>query len=80
MVENIIIVLVIAVIGYAAYKMFFKKKSVADAMKETVSDIKSAADVNGDGKVDVADVKAAATKAKTAAKKTAKRVTKKKAT
>jgi len=44
------------------------------AVQNTVSAVKSAADVNQDGKVDVEDVKAVAaaakTKAKTAAKKT----------
>jgi hypothetical protein len=41
------------------------------AVENTVEGVKAAADVNKDGKVDVADAKVVATKAKTVAKKAA---------
>lgn len=75
MVESIIIIAVIAFIGYAAYKYFNGAKSMSEAVNSAASDVKetakSAADVNGDGKVDLADAKAAVTKAKTAVNKVA---------
>jgi len=76
MVESIIIIAVIAFIGYAAYKYFKGAKSMSEAVNSAASDVKetakSAADVNGDGKVDLDDVKVAVTKVKTAAKRVAK--------
>ena len=52
----------IAIIGFAGYvlcKMFTKKETAEEAVKETLAEAKAevtkVADVNGDGKVDVAD-------------------------
>jgi hypothetical protein len=76
MIESVIIIAVIAFIGYAAYKYFNGAKSMSEAVNSAASDVKetakSAADVNGDGKVDLADAKAAATKVTEVAKKVAK--------
>ena len=81
MVESIIIIAVIAFIAYAAYKYFKGAKSMSEAVNSAATDVKeaakTAADVNGDGKVDLADAKAAVTKAKTAAKKVATTTTRK---
>lgn len=59
MLDTIFGVVVIAVGGYVVYKMVNKKESVEDAVKETIAEAKAevtkVADVNGDGKVNVAD-------------------------
>ena len=59
MLDTIIGVGIIAVGGYVVYKMFTKKESVQEAVKETIAEAKAeatkVADVNGDGKVNVAD-------------------------
>jgi hypothetical protein len=49
----------------------FDRKDAEQAVVNTVEGVKAVADVNKDGKVDVADAKAVATKAKKAVKKTA---------
>ena len=59
MLDTIIGVAIIGFGGYVVYKMFTKKETVAEAVKETVAEAKAeatkVADVNGDGKVNVAD-------------------------
>ena len=49
----------------------FDRKDAEQAVVNTVEGVKAVADVNKDGKVDVADAKAVAAKAKKAVKKTA---------
>jgi len=59
--EIIIAVVLIGIAGYFAYKVAVGTDPIDDAKK--------AADVNGDGKLDVKDVKAAAKKVRTRAKR-----------
>jgi hypothetical protein len=67
--------LVLGVIGFVVYRIVSEKTDSAFEQNPVVhkveESIKSALDVNKDGKVDVADVKEAATKAKAGAKKAA---------
>jgi len=50
---------IIAFAAYVLYKMFTKKETAQEAVKETLAEAKveatKVADVNGDGKVDIAD-------------------------
>jgi len=73
-IETIIGVAVIIAAGYVVYKMATKKESVQEAVKETLAEAKAAADVNGDGKVDVADAVAVVKKTRAAGKKAAGKV------
>ena len=38
--ETIIIIAFVAIVGYITYKMYFKKESVTEAVKETVQETK----------------------------------------
>ena len=57
--DTIIGIAIIGFAGYVLYKMFTKKETAEEAVKETLAEAKvevtKVADVNGDGKVDVAD-------------------------
>ena len=57
--DTIIGIVIIGFAGYVLYKMFTKKETAEEAVKETLAEAKAevtkVADVNGDGKVDVAD-------------------------
>ena len=57
--DTIIGIVIIGFAGYVLYKMFTKKETAEEAVKETLAEAKvevtKVADVNGDGKVDVAD-------------------------
>lgn len=71
----LIALLILAVVAFVVYRIVnnktdsdFEQTPVVHKFEESV---KSALDVNKDGKVDVADVKEAATKAKAGAKKAA---------
>ena len=59
MIDTIIGVAVVAGAGYVVWKMITKKETASEAVAETVAEVKAeavkVADVNGDGKVDVAD-------------------------
>jgi Ca2+-binding EF-hand superfamily protein len=57
--DIIVVTIVIAVLGYIAWK-FWPKADVNNDGKVDVADVKTVADVNNDGKVDAADVKAVA--------------------
>lgn len=73
--NTIIIVGVVAFIAYVLYKMLTKKETaqeaVAEVAKEAVAEAAKVADVNGDGKVDIADAVEAVKKTKAATKKVA---------
>jgi hypothetical protein len=60
MIDTIIGLAVIGGIGYALYKMVTKKETAKEAVEEVIAEAKAevvkVADVNNDGKVDVADV------------------------
>lgn len=81
--EQVLVLLVLGLVTYAAYKWLSKKdqnedgqvdwKDGVEAAKSAVTDVKDAAlsvaDVNKDGKVDLADAAAVVTKVKKARKK-----------
>jgi hypothetical protein len=85
--EQVLVVLILALVVYAVYKWLSKKDQNEDgqvdwqdgveAAKSAVADVKDAAfsvaDVNKDGKVDLADVKAAGQKAAAKVKKSRKK-------
>ena len=60
MIDTIIGLVIIGGVGYALYKMVSKKETAQEAVKEVIAEAKAeavkVADVNNDGKVDVADV------------------------
>lgn len=66
--DIIVIAIVIAVLGYTAWK-FWPKADVNNDGKVDVADVKTVADVNNDGKVDIADAVEAVKKTTTRAKK-----------
>jgi predicted negative regulator of RcsB-dependent stress response len=66
--DIIIIAIVIATLGYVAWK-FWPKADVNNDGKVDAADVKTVADVNNDGKVDVADAVEVVKKATTRAKK-----------
>lgn len=84
--EQVLVLLILALVTYAVYKWFAKKdqnddgvvdwKDGVEAAKSAVVDVKDAAfnvaDVNKDGKVDLADAAAAVAKVKKGRKKKAK--------
>lgn len=70
-IETIVGVGIILGVGYILVKMFTKKESAQEAVKEAFAEAKSVADVNGDGKVNVADAVEAVKKTKAATKKVA---------
>ena len=84
--EQVLVILVLALVVYAAYKWLSKKdqnddgkvdwQAGVEAAKSAVVDVKDAvvnvADVNKDGKVDLADAKEAVAKVKKGRKKKAK--------
>lgn len=84
--EQVLVILILALVVYAAYKWLSKKDQNDDgkvdwqdgveAAKSAVVDVKDAvvsvADVNKDGKVDLADAAAAVAKVKKGRKKKAK--------
>jgi hypothetical protein len=76
--------LIVAGIGYALYKMVTKKETAQEAVKEVLAEVKAeaakVADVNNDGKVDIADAVEVVKKTKAVGKKVAAKVTKKKTT
>ena len=84
--ETLIVLLVVAVVGWVFWKLFFKPDhnedgkvdlgDVKSSATEVVNTVKSSLDVNKDGKVDVADVKEAGKKVKAGAKKAAAKVKK----
>lgn len=57
--DTIIGIVIIAFAGWVLIKMFTKKETAVDAAKEVVEEVKveaaKVADVNKDGKVDIAD-------------------------
>lgn len=81
--EQVLVLLILALVVYAAYKWLSKKdqnedgqvdwKDGVEAAKSAVVDVKDAvvntADVNKDGKVDLADAAAAVAKVKKGRKK-----------
>ena len=73
MFESIIGIILVGLAGYLVYKMMFRKETAAEAVNETVAEVKEAAvsvaDVNKDGKVDITDAIEVVEKVKTAAKK-----------
>jgi hypothetical protein len=73
MIDTIIGAAIVGLAGYLVYKMMFKKETAAEAVAEIKEEIKTevtkVADVNGDGKVNVADAVEVVKKVKTAAKK-----------
>ena len=73
MIDTIIGIAVVGFAGYLVYKMMFKKETLEEAVKETIAEAKAeatkVADVNKDGKVDVADAVEVVKTVKTAAKK-----------
>jgi hypothetical protein len=73
-IDTIIGTAVILGAGYILWKMMTRGESVQEAVKETVAEAKSAADVNKDGKVDVADAVEVVKKTRAAAKKTGEKV------
>jgi hypothetical protein len=66
--DIIVTAIVIAVLGYSAWK-FWPKADVNNDGKVDAADVKTVADVNKDGKVDVADAVEAVKKTTTRAKK-----------
>jgi hypothetical protein len=77
-IESIIGVAVIAGAGWIVWKMLTKGETVQQAAAEAAAEVKAevakVADVNGDGKVDVADAVEAVKKTRGAAKKAAGKV------
>ena len=73
MIDTIIGIAVVGFAGYLVYKMMFKKETIEEAVKETIAEAKAevtkVADVNKDGKVDVADAVEVVKTVKAAAKK-----------
>jgi hypothetical protein len=77
-IESIIGVAVIAGAGWVVWKMLTKGETVQQAAAEAAAEVKAevakVADVNGDGKVDMADAVEAVKKTRGAAKKAAGKV------
>ena len=66
--DIIVTTIVIAVLGYVAWK-FWPKADVNNDGKIDATDVKTVADVNNDGKVDIADAVEVVKKTTTRAKK-----------
>lgn len=57
--ETLIGIAFILAVGFVLWKVLVKKETVQEAVNETVADVKSAADVNKDGRINTADLVAA---------------------